>query len=138
MTIAEAIRELEVLAETGQVPSELVAVVKNGLTLHESRHERRAKHAMIVNRLTRLEVGPLDVLVLRLPDEVINDEASMRQLQVAASEIADVAKRGVVLLHEDAPLTVEALPEQLQALLKPKIVTPGPGLILPPHLQRGT
>lgn len=111
MTVAQAMRHLEVAAETGNVPGEAVAALRDALTLRESSRDRKAWRDRILARLHRLELGPADVLVLRLPAEVIADADELRKAQMAARDIAEVARRGIVLLEEGAPLTAEKLPQ---------------------------
>lgn len=71
------------------------------------RAQSRSFKSQILRRLEALQVGPRDVLVLRLPAEVIEDEAQMVKARQAAAEIAEVARRGIVLIEENAPLSAE-------------------------------
>lgn len=129
MTIAEAMRELEVLAETGQLPAEVVATLQHGLELRESSAQRKARVAMIVNRLNRLKLERTDVLVLRLPEEEFDDPVQQRWAQSFAEGVAEVAKRGVVIMRGDTPLTVERVmmggDHQTPGITVPKLFLPG-------------
>lgn len=132
MTIAQAVRELEVAAETGQLQPEVVEAVREGLTMRISRAERREAHDRIVRQLGKIAMGPRDVLVLRLPIEVLQDESQLRQVKAAVRDIAEVARQGVVIMQEGTPLTAEMLPQPAQP--KPTIHVPG-ALELPPGLR---
>lgn len=131
MTIAQAVESLEVSAETGGCNSEAVATLRSALELRESRQERRAWRMTMLERLKVMRVSSTDVLVLRLPPEVIADADQLARAQAAARDIADVARRGVVLLEEGAPLTAEPVPD----VATPKIHVPP---VIPPYLQPGT
>jgi hypothetical protein len=132
MTIAQAVHELEVAAETGKLQPEVVEVVRRGLTMRVSARERQQMHDRIVRQLGKIALGPRDVLVLRLPPEVLADEQQMRQVTAAVRDIAEVAKQGVVIMQEGTPLTAEMLPQPER---KPVIHLPGE-VPLPPGLRR--
>ena len=102
MNVAEAVVSLEQSAVEGGCSAEAVEELKGALDLAEWLHA-------LIERLKVMRVGPTDVLTLRLPAEMLADEEEMRKVHDAARDIAEVARRGVVLLSEDAPLQAEHL-----------------------------
>lgn len=131
MTIAKAIEALEVSAEVGDCDSEAVRTVRDALTLTETRAERRAWRSKVLDRMRVMRVSPTDVLVWRLPDEVINDADEMRKVRVIASEFANIAQRGVLILAEDTDLTAQPV-----ATVYPAPVIHPPPIIIPGHVHR--